>query len=79
MYELSYFLDLFFSSSLSYSFYQILHLQPTVNRFAKAKPSAETKKEKEHWKRNLEIPFPTNKVSILQSCDPRSPVCRASQ
>lgn len=43
---------------------QILHLQPTVPKFAKAKPSSETKKEKEHWKRNLEMTFPTNKVSV---------------
>eukprot|EP01129_Flabellula_baltica_P010680 TRINITY_DN4535_c0_g1_i1.p1 TRINITY_DN4535_c0_g1~~TRINITY_DN4535_c0_g1_i1.p1 ORF type:complete len:971 (-),score=260.37 TRINITY_DN4535_c0_g1_i1:280-3192(-) len=46
---------------------EILALNPTVRRYAKLKSTAETNKEKEHWKRNMHIPYPCNTGCDLEN------------
>eukprot|EP01126_Amoeba_proteus_P040937 TRINITY_DN4391_c0_g1_i4.p1 TRINITY_DN4391_c0_g1~~TRINITY_DN4391_c0_g1_i4.p1 ORF type:complete len:1068 (-),score=286.80 TRINITY_DN4391_c0_g1_i4:118-3249(-) len=44
----------------------VLNLHPKVRNHASVKSSFATKKDKEHWKRNLEIPFPANTSCSLK-------------
>eukprot|EP01126_Amoeba_proteus_P040935 TRINITY_DN4391_c0_g1_i1.p1 TRINITY_DN4391_c0_g1~~TRINITY_DN4391_c0_g1_i1.p1 ORF type:complete len:123 (-),score=28.10 TRINITY_DN4391_c0_g1_i1:47-415(-) len=55
------FLEIFFILLIFFS-----SVHPKVRNHASVKSSFATKKDKEHWKRNLEIPFPANTSCSLK-------------